>query len=109
MTKSDIIKKLKLKKILVNKNKRIIDLFYIENDFYYTIIYHPKEQWWEPLDNSSSLKPLCHSSIIKEESGIILFPRSSLKAYREMYKTVLDNENNYILDKEIVNKSELKT
>lgn len=108
MTNSNIMKKIKLKKILLNKNKTIINLFYVENDFYYSIIYHPKEHWWEPINNPSSLKPIRQSSMKKKEPGVIFFPRTSLKAYREMNKIALDKENNYIKDNELINLSELK-
>ena len=90
---------LKKKKIIVNKGNKIIDLFYIENDFYYSIIYHPNEPWWEPINNSSSLEPVHHSSIKIEEKGVILDPRTSLQAVRN---------SNYSCINENMNKSEFK-
>ena len=106
--KNNIMKKLKLKKIFISNNKKIIDLFYIENDFYYSIIYHPNEPLWEPLYNSSSPEPVCRSSINIEGSGLIPYQRTSLQAHREMYKIVQNRGNNCIQDNEMFNNSKLK-
>ena len=102
----DNMKDLKIKKISINKSQKIIDLYYNDNDFYYSIIYRPKQAWWEPIKNSFSLKPGHHASIKKEESGVFLFQRSSLKAERETYRVVSDEGNN-INENGIINKSEL--
>ena len=106
MMKNNIMKKLKLKKIFISNNKKIIDLFYIENDFYYSIIYHPKEPLWEPVYNSSFPEPVCRSSINNEESGLILYQRTSLQAHKEMYKIVKNRGNDCIQDNEMFNNSE---
>ena len=108
MTKCNIIKKLKFKKILANKNKNIIALFYIKNDFCYSIIYHPKEPWWEPFENSSSHESVCLSSNKIEDSGLILLLRTSLQPHGEMYKIVQNKEYEHLLDNEVINRSELK-
>jgi len=108
MIKDNIMKKLKLKKIFLNNPKKIIDLFYIENDFYYSIIYHPKEPLWEPIYNSSSPEPFCRFFVKKEESGLILYKRTSLKAHREISKIVKNRDNDFILENNNFNSSELK-
>lgn len=106
--KNNIMKKLKLKKIFISNNKKIIDLFYVENDFYYSIIYHPKEPLWEPIYYFSSPEPLCRSSVKIEESGFILYQRTSLKAHRDIYKIFQNRNNDCIQDNDISNISELK-
>ena len=108
MMKSKILKKLKLKKIFVGNNTKVIDLFYIENDFYYSIIYHPKEPWWEPFENSSSHESVCLSSKEIEDSGLILLLRTSLQPHEEIYKIVQNSKNEHNLDNSIINRSELK-
>ena len=100
------MKGLKIKKISINKSQKIIDLYYKDNDFYYSIIYRPKQAWWEPIKNSFSPKPGHQPSFKKEGTGVFLFQRSSLKAEREMHRVVSDNGNN-INENEIINKSEL--
>ena len=102
------MKNLKLKKIVLGNRTKIIDLFYIENDLYYSIIYHPKEPWWEPFENSSSHESVCLSSKEIEESGLILLLRTSLQPHGEMYKIVQNKENKHLLDNEITNSSESK-
>lgn len=102
----DNMKDLKIKKISINKSQKIINLFYNDNDFYYSIIYRPKQTWWEPIKNSFSLKPGHQASVKKEEMGVFLFQRSSLKAEREMFRIVPDKGNN-INENKIINKSEL--
>ena len=108
MKKCNIIKNLKFKKILAYKSKKIVALFNIKNDFCYSVIYHPEEPWWDPLNNSSSLVPERHSSVKMEESGVIDYFSSSLQANRVIYKVVHKRENNYIWYNEIINNSEFK-
>ena len=100
-------KKLKLKKIPLGKNKKIIDLFYIQNDFYYSIIYYPKKTWWEPNKNPSSHESVCLSSKDLEEPGQILLLRTSLQPHGEKNKIIqkIDNEN--LRDSRKFNRSEL--
>ena len=100
--------KLKEKKNFSEGDKNIIVLFHIKNDFCYSIIYKPKELWREPLNNSPSLSPDCHSSVKIEESGIINYFISSLQANRENYKNIYKGEINNIYDYGIINKSEFK-
>ena len=92
------MKKLKRKKIPLNNKKKIIDLFYIENDFYFSIVYHPNERLWEPIENPSSHESVCLSSKEIEESGLILLLRTSLQPHGEMYKIVQNKENENLLD-----------
>jgi hypothetical protein len=106
--KGNLKKKLKLKKILINNNRKIIDLFYLENDFYYSVIYHPKKNMWEPNNDSASPESLCCSSIRLEELEHILFLRSSLKTQRENYRIFKKNENYNKQENKIFNISELK-
>ena len=106
--KKNIIKKLKLKKILLSNRKKIIDLFYVENDFYYSIIYNPKDHLWEPINNSSSPEPVCLSSVEMEDEGLYLFLRTSLPAHRETNKFFQNKENKFVLEDDLSNNSELK-
>ena len=99
---------MKRKKIIVDNKSKIIDLFYVENDFYFSIIYHPTEPWWEPYENSSSHEPVCLSSNKNEDLGLILLLRTSLQSHGEMYKIVKNKENEHFLDNELSNRSELK-
>jgi hypothetical protein len=108
MMNRNIIDKLKRKKIFMENENKIIDLYYIENDFYYSIIYHPKKQRWEPIENSSSLESVCLSSKKMEDSGLILLLRTSLQPHRELYEIVQNKEYGHPLDNEIINRSELK-
>ena len=97
--------KLKLRKISFNNSKRIINLFYIENDFYYSIIYHPTKQWWEPIKISSSHEQSCRFPIIVEESDLSLFLKTSLQAHGEFNNNILEDSKNN-LDDELINISE---
>ena len=108
MKKCNIIKKLRFKKILTDKCKKIFASFNIQNDFNYSVIYHPKEPWWDPLNNILSLAPERHSSVKMEESGVIDHFRSSLQANREIYKIGHKRENIYIWDNGSINNSEFK-
>jgi hypothetical protein len=106
MMKSNITEKIKRKKIFLDNKTKIIDLFYIENDFYYSIIYHPTEPWWEPLENSSFHESVCLSSNKIEDSALILLLRTSLQPHEEMYKIVQKKENEHLLDNEYINRLE---
>ena len=102
------IKNLKCLKKFSKENKNIVDFFYLKDYFCNSIIYKPKELWREPLNNSPSLSPDCHSSVKIEESGIINYFISSLQANRENYKNIYKGEINNIYDYGIINKSEFK-
>jgi hypothetical protein len=104
----NILNKVKFKEIFIEKNKKKIDLFYIENDFYYSIIYHPTEPWWEPDKNSPSHEHLCLSSGNLEESDLFLFLKTSLQAHRDKINIVQNREIGHNQDYEIINKLELK-
>jgi len=105
---SKIIKNLKFRKISIDDNKWIVDLLYVKNDFYYSIIYHPKVIRRESIKYSFSLSPERLSSFFMKEFGVTQNPISSLQVDREKNKIVQNREGNPISDNEVFNKSEFK-
>jgi hypothetical protein len=85
--------RIKLKKILFTNSKRIINLFYVENDFYCSIIYHPTKQWWEPIKISLSHEHSCRASQIEEESDLSQFLKTSLQAHGDLNRTIIEDRN----------------
>jgi hypothetical protein len=98
---------MKRKKIFVDNKSKIIDLFYVKNDIYFSIIYHPTEPWWEPYENSSSHESVSLTSNENEDSGLVLLLRTSLQSHGEMYKIVKNIENKHFRDNELTNRSKL--